>query len=268
MVYLLPQINDSIASEIAFDLSARGKCNASDIFKDVDGKYFNPTAGEEINIKDLNQLREEIISEAKIFGFPSERGKSFLEFEYKVAIIFSEFNQFWINEYPTGETLRNDFWSYFSLVVMPDVSIWRWPIPQSEEKLNSWVGRMIGGSRNVFQRIFRRLICLDRGYKHPNRLDLIKNLKEDDFSNILERTSLSGNSLVAISLAEEFLAMRERNSKFQKEVYRPATKDLLAYGKVQSLDLLDKEDLEKLISSVFNNRESEYLEKQKINEEE
>ena len=99
-------------------------------------------------------------------------------------------------------------------------------------------------------------------------MDLIKNLKEDDFSNILERTSLSGNSLVAISLAEEFLAMRERNSKFQKEVYRPATKDLLAYGKVQSLDLLDKEDLEKLISSVFNNRESEYLEKQKINEEE
>ena len=29
-----------------------------------------------------------------------------------------------------------------------------------------------------------------------------------------------------------------------------------------------QEDLEKLISSVFNNRESEYLEKQKINEEE
>ena len=75
MVYLLPQINDSIASEIAFDLSARGTCNASDIFKDVDGKYFNPTAGEEINIKDLNQLREEIISRPKFLDFPLKRKK-------------------------------------------------------------------------------------------------------------------------------------------------------------------------------------------------
>ena len=60
---------------------------------------------------------------------------------------------------------------------------------------------------------------------------------EDDFSAILERTSLGGNP-IAKCLAEEFLNMRKDvqfKQKIQTEIYRKATKDLTAYGKVQNI---------------------------------
>ena len=41
-------------------------------------------------------------------------------------------------------------------------------------------------------------------------MSVFRELKEDDFSNILERTSLGSNSRIAIPLAEEYLAMRQR----------------------------------------------------------
>ena len=114
---------------------------------------------------------------------------------------------------------------------------------------------MLGGSRNTFQRIFRRVMCLDRGAEHPDRWGLIRELQEDDFSAILERPSLSSNRDVAVCLGEEFLAMNQRLSQFSKGnrvgIYRQATKAIRAYGVVQPLDLLSTEQRETLIRSAF-----------------
>ena len=80
-----------------------------------------------------------------------------------------------------------------------------------------------------------------------------------DFSNILERTSLGSNSRIAIPLAEEYLSMRQRRKDMkasdQLKIYREATKDLRSYGVVQSLDVINLDDLKKLISDVFLKRE-------------
>ena len=46
-------------------------------------------------------------------------------------------------------------------------------------------------------------------------------------------------------------------ASFQLKIYREATKDLRSYGVVQSLDVVDLNDLKKLISDVFFNREEE-----------
>ena len=86
---------------------------------------------------------------------------------------------------------------------------------------------------------------------------------EDDFSAILERTSIGCNPTIAIALAEEFLLMRKRNENKSKQIqtliYRESTKDLTAYGKVQSLDLLEEKDLKELISQVFDQKENQLL---------
>ena len=76
----------------------------------------------------------------------------------------------------------------------------------------------MGGTRNTFQRIFRRVLSFDRGKNHPNRFNLIKDLMEDDFSAILERTSIGCNPKIAIALAEEFLLMRKRLSDKNKQI--------------------------------------------------
>ena len=262
---LLPQLPSIKAKVILEDIASKSNCETLDPkgnFK-VEGIFYVPTGGQIINDENLEKLRNNVLEKAKEYGFPSTNQKSFLEFEYEVAKILSNWSYLWIDGEPSGESFRNDFWSYLSIVIMPDIVSWRWGFPPEGEPTKSWSVRFIGGGRNAFQRIFRRILSLDRGPSHEDRFGLIRELKEDDFSNILERTSLGSNSRIAIPLAEEYLAMRQRRKDMkasnQLRIYREATKDLRSYGVVQSLDLIDANNLKELISEVFLKREEEVI---------
>ena len=262
---LLPQLPSIKAKVILEDIASKSNCETLDPkgnFK-VEGIFYVPTGGQIINDENLEKLRNNVLEKAKEYGFPSTNQKSFLEFEYEVAKILSNWSYLWIDGEPSGESFRNDFWSYLSIVIMPDIVSWRWGFPPEGEPTKSWSVRFIGGGRNAFQRIFRRILSLDRGPFHEDRFGLIRELKEDDFSNILERTSLGSNSRIAIPLAEEYLAMRQRRKDMkasnQLKIYREATKDLRSYGVVQSLDLIDSNNLKELISEVFLKREEEVI---------
>jgi len=262
---LLPQLPSIKAKVILEDIASKSNCETLDPkgnFK-VEGIFYVPTGGQIINDENLEKLRNNVLEKAKEYGFPSTNQKSFLEFEYEVAKILSNWSYLWIDGEPSGESFRNDFWSYLSIVIMPDIVSWRWGFPPEGEPTKSWSVRFIGGGRNAFQRIFRRILSLDRGPSHEDRFGLIRELKEDDFSNILERTSLGSNSRIAIPLAEEYLAMRQRRKDMkasnQLKIYREATKDLRSYGVVQSLDLIDADNLKELISEVFLKREEEVI---------
>ena len=262
---LLPQLPSIKAKVILEDIASKSNCETLDPkgnFK-VEGIFYVPTGGQIINDENLEKLRNNVLEKAKEYGFPSTNQKSFLEFEYEVAKILSNWSYLWIDGEPSGESFRNDFWSYLSIVIMPDIVSWRWGFPPEGEPTKSWSVRFIGGGRNAFQRIFRRILSLDRGPSHEDRFGLIRELKEDDFSNILERTSLGSNSRIAIPLAEEYLAMRQRRKDMkasnQLKIYREATKDLRSYGVVQSLDLIDANNLKELIAEVFLKREEEVI---------
>ncbi len=262
---LLPQLPSIKAKVILEDIASKSNCETLDPkgnFK-VEGIFYVPTGGQIINDENLEKLRNNVLEKAKEYGFPSTNQKSFLEFEYEVAKILSNWSYLWIDGEPSGESFRNDFWSYLSIVIMPDIVSWRWGFPPEGEPTKSWSVRFIGGGRNAFQRIFRRILSLDRGPSHEDRFGLIRELKEDDFSNILERTSIGSNSRIAIPLAEEYLAMRQRRKDMkasnQLKIYREATKDLRSYGVVQSLDLIDANNLKELISEVFLKREEEVI---------
>jgi len=258
---LLPQLPSLKAKVILEDIASESNCEVLDPKGDfkVEGIFYVPTGGQIINDENLEKLRNNIVEKAKEYGFPSTSQKSFLDFEFEVAKILSNWPYLWIDGEPSGESFRNDFWSFLAIVLMPDIVCWRWGFPPDGEPKKSWSIRFIGGGRNAFQRIFRRIISLDRGPNHEDRYGLIRELKEDDFSNILERTSLGSNSRIAIPLAEEYLAMRKRRKDMkasnQLKIYREATKDLRSYGVVQSLDVINLDDLKKLISDVFLRRE-------------
>tara|TARA_Y100000589_G_C27185883_1_gene642648 strand:- start:270 stop:1076 length:807 start_codon:yes stop_codon:yes gene_type:complete len=264
MIYLLPQITKEISGKIITEIAKKGVIENYDmisISNIQEGISYTPTGGRRVSSHELYSLREKIINLSKQYGYDNKNSKNFLEFEYKLAILFKESSFLWHKGYPTGEALRNDFWSYFTIVLLPDIATWRWGFPENGEPTKAWSDRMLGGTRNTFQRVFKRVISFDKGVNDPNPLSLINELLEDDFSAILERSSLGGNSSIAICLAEEFLEMRKRwadkSKKVQTEIYRKATKDLTAFGKVQSLDILDHSDLKKLISNIFNKIENQ-----------
>jgi hypothetical protein len=262
MTALLPQLPDSAALPLLAELAR----SAEEAYSGGTGELRHPqafplpTGGLPVQEASLRELRERIIGAAEDHGFPGLKPRSFLAFELRVAEILAGWSPLWTEGAPSGESMRNACWTFLTVEVLPDVAIWRWPPSDDGEISKAWKGRMLGGGRNTFQRIFRRVLSLDRGPSHPDRWGLIRDLREDDFSNILERPSLGSNQHIAVCLAEEYLAMRARladlSSDTQMKVYREATKDLRAYGVVQALDLLPRQDLEELIRQTFLNRES------------
>lgn len=261
MSTLIPQLPDIAALPILAEMALKTAPVSLDLGNELrhSQAYVMPSGGLPVEDAALQQLRELIFSAARHHGFPETRPRSFLGFEYQVAEILASWEPLWIDDIPSGESMRNACWTFLTVVVLPDVALWRWPPSLGGETDKAWKGRMLGGGRNAFQRIYRRVLSLDRGQSHHDRWGLIRELREDDFSNILERPSLGSNPHVAVCLGEEYLAMRERlstaSAEIQTRVYRDSTKDLRAYGVVQVLDLLPRTDLEALIRETFHRRE-------------
>jgi hypothetical protein len=265
---LIPQIAAGIAEPLLAELAL---ARPADLDPGDELRYpkaiTQPTGGLPITNALLKELREPIVTAARKHGFPGSRPTSFLDFELEVAETLAQWPPLWDAEgTPSGEALRSDCWTFITVVVLPDVALWRWPAWGGEDSPGgrSWKGRMVGGMRNAFQRIFRRVMCLDRGVDHPDRWGLIRQLQEDDFSAILERPGLSSNREIAVCLGEEYLAMKQRLSLrtagFRQEVYRQATKAIRAYGVVQPLDLMSAENRARLIEDAFRRYEDELTE--------
>jgi hypothetical protein len=265
MTVLIPQLSTGAAEPLLAQLA---QSSLADLDPGDELTYSQaitqPTGGLPIRDALLRQLRDSILTAARNHGFPESRPTSFLRFELEVAEVLAEWEPLWkLAGVPSGEALRNDCWSFITIVVLPDVALWRWPAKSIEgsPEGRSWKGRMVGGSRNTFQRIFRRVMCLDRGAEHPDRWGLIRDLQEDDFSAILERPGLSSNRDIAISLGEEYIAMKQRlcqlSAGLRQDVYRQATKAIRAYGVVQPLDLMSAANRTRLIQAAFRRYEND-----------
>tara|TARA_Y100001933_G_scaffold216780_1_gene224074 strand:- start:115 stop:939 length:825 start_codon:yes stop_codon:yes gene_type:complete len=264
MLFLLPQIRDFTATKLINSIALNGKIEIID--PEYNERFFTNTGGQRIPTSYLNDLREEIKETAIRFGFPLKK-KSYLDFEFEIAKIFFSSPFLWNDNdgNPTGEALRNNFWAYLTILLLPDIATWRWGFPKDNIPTKAWSVRMRGGGiRNTFQRIFRRVVSFDKGknFSDSERLELIQQLNEDEFQAIIERTSLSASPKISIFCAEEIISRKPNENisdKMKQFIYRKSSIDLTAYGKVQALDLLSDYELKDLIFNVFKNREEEIL---------
>jgi hypothetical protein len=265
MTLLIPQLPAAAAMPLLREIASAGAPQSEHLDRlSHPQAYTMPTGGTPLQDSLLTGLREAVLAAAREHGFPDARPPGFLAFELKIAEILAEWQPLWIDGRPSGEALRNDCWTFLTVIVLPDVAVWRWPPKEESADVKAWKGRMLGGSRNTFQRIFRRVMCLDRGADHPDRWGLIRELLEDDFSAILERPGLSSNRDIAICLGQEYLAMKQRLSQqaadVRTAVYRQATKAIRAYGVVQPLDLLTPEARRQIVHAAFQRHEQELTE--------
>ena len=264
MLFLLPQIRDFTATKLINSIALNGKIEIID--SEYNERFFTNTGGQRIPTSYLNDLREEVKETAIRFGFPLKK-KSYLDFEFEIAKIFFSSPFLWNDNdgNPTGEALRNNFWAYLTILLLPDIATWRWGFPKDNIPTKAWSVRMRGGGiRNTFQRIFRRVVSFDKGknFSDSERLELIPQLNEDEFQAIIERTSLSASPKISIFCAEEIISRKPNENisdKMKQFIYRKSSIDLTAYGKVQALDLLNDYELKDLIFNVFKNREEEIL---------
>lgn len=146
-------------------------------------------------------------------GFPENSSQvARSRFDHEAAIYLASHP-----ELGTGESLRDDVWSYFATVIVPDIVAWRYPDRAPH--------RFSGGVRNTLQRLWSRGQVLDRGKDHPDRWGLVRSLSEDAAVQIFERASIAGNGPLAIAIAEEWVTMAAKVGRGRMEaIMRRATK--------------------------------------------
>ena len=144
----------------------------------------------------------------------------------------------------TGESLRDDVWSYIATVVVPDIVSWRFPDRATH--------RFEGGVRNALQRLWFRGAVLDRGEQHGQRWGLVRALSEDASVQIFERASIGGNRPLAIALAEGWVRMAAKIGRGNMEpVMRRATKLVRLRNEIVDLGGLLENELSAVVASCF-----------------
>lgn len=241
-VLLLPRLT-SIGVE--YILESAGANPAPSVVKSILNErasmfYFAASGGSR-----AEQLAEDIATNireiATKVGFPESGSQvARAKFDQDASIYLSE-----LMELSTGESLRNDVWSYLATVETCDVVSWRFANRDPE--------RFAGGVRNALQRLWMRGTTLDRGRDSQDRWALVKQLTEDAHVAIFERPSIGGNPPLAKALAEGWVTTAARLGRGAMEpIMRKAIKLLRLRNEIIDLSSLSKQELDEVISDCFN----------------
>jgi hypothetical protein len=173
-------------------------------------------------------------------GFPDNTSQvARSKFDHEAAIYLGS-----LHDLATGEALRDDVWSFLTIVVVPDIVAWRFPDRAAH--------RYEGGVRNALQRLWIRGIVLDRGEAHEDRWGLVRSLSEDAAVQIFERASIAGNRPLATALAEGWVRMAARIGRGAMEpVMRRATKLLRLRNEIVDISGLPQVDRDAVVSESF-----------------
>ena len=241
MTTLLPRLPGPPADRLLDHLLMENGFNWTGFTPDSlpDCVRFGATGGSTVAALRLRELREGLVEVASNFGFPdAARRDDLARFDAALADWLIS-----IEEFESGEALRDDVWAFFGVVMAPDVVNWRFG--QARE-------RYLGGVRNTFQRVWMRATVLDRGVADQNRWGLLEQLTEDALVQITERPSIGADPILARELGEAWVRAAARLGRGKMEpIMRLATLRLRIRNEVQSLAQLG-DDLPGILDEFFD----------------
>jgi hypothetical protein len=203
-------------------------------------QLFTQTAGERVHRERLSGLRELILEVATECGFPEKRRqKAIADFDARCAKTLYEQSGI-----PMVEAFRPDVWSFISLVLLPDISIWRYPgLP---------LDRVNGGVRDVFRRLWQRAFYIAEVPGFPKDWQLIDTLSEDAFVQILERPGLAADRRLSRVIAETWAEVASTiGAQKMEDLHRRAVRNLRAVFPVICFDVLEEEQLRNLVLKEY-----------------
>lgn len=140
-------------------------------------------------------------------------------------------------------------WSFLSLVVAPDVALWRWPNAKGTDDYE----RILGYPRNVFRRLWWRAFIF-QGSTVGERL------YEDEAVAILERTQIGGNRQLSLAIGETHLQRFEASAR-RTDILRDAMKRIRRRHAFLSFHALTPPELQAVIDTAFDEAEAALLRK-------
>lgn len=113
-----------------------------------------------------------------------------------------------------ADAANEEVWSFLTLVVLPEVALWRFPDKKDE--------RFIGRPRNTFRRLWWRAYVL-AGENRPGAATSDP-LGEDELVNIFERPSIVRTASLAQAMTKAIRALPSTPGVARSEVMRELAK--------------------------------------------
>lgn len=187
--------------------------------------------GHRVDDSVIEELRDRIRERAGICGFPEPLNKGAVGgFDRPVTRILHST----MNIVP-ADAASERVWNYVTLVLLPDVAVWRWPMRATN--------RLLGHPRNAFRRLWWRAEVVG-----PDLIDAPNGLGEDELVNIMERSTIAASSRLSRALAEKIF--NSQTSMARSEVMRDSAKRLLRIQAVLATDILADSVLEDMVGRV------------------
>lgn len=190
----------------------------------------------------LHDVRTAVVGHARAHGFPDGQPRAGFD-ETMPGLLLD------VLEMAPAEAGEAEVWNFLSLVLLPDVALWRWP----NESRNPGYERLIGKPRNVLRRHWWR------GHLITPRLCPLMN--EDELVQITERgATLGGDPRVARTVVETFLEFAERadfdmdgssRPVARMRLMRGAAKRILRLARGVMLSTVESEELSQMFEELF-----------------
>ena len=197
---------------------------------------FAATGGRRITTDELQRLRDDVIKVAARAGFPEEgRRQDRVTFDVEIAQLLHERCGL-----VAGEAAVRPIWAFLALVLLPDVSYWRFPRPPGDRVLGTDI------TRHVWGRLWWRahLLALPQEY---DRYRLLETFGEAAFDQIFARRRSIGGSRALVRTIADIWPSVDHGRVPERDVLIDVLKRLSRSGAVIEFEALDDDELRRQV---------------------
>ncbi|MGY1703561.1 DUF6339 family protein [Geodermatophilus sp. SYSU D00697] len=200
---------------------------------------FAATGGRRVTPEELDRLRNDVLEVATRAGFPQGvRRQDRVTFDLEIAQLLHERCGL-----VAGEAAVRPIWAFLALVLLPDVSYWRYPRPPGDRVLGTDI------TRHVWGRLWWRahLLAVPQQYR---RYRLLDTFGEAAFDQIFARRRSIGGSRAMVRIIAEVWPSVDRGGVPEREVLVDVLKRLSRLGAVVDFESLDSAELRSQVMGV------------------
>lgn len=206
--------------------------------------------------EDMSKLASEIRELAIESGYPSPIGRTDVrKFDRPAGGVLHD-----VMSVSPADAARPEVWNFVSLILLPDVAVWRFPSRQSYRILGAGYGEDSGrGGRNAFGRLWWAVDVLGDEARMLEPDEYGQPLGEDEVVGIMERSSaIAPSPVVARALArtgrqfysENMTELEDAGIGGRMSFFRRLFKEIPRLRAFINVNALDSDQVQELVDSA------------------
>lgn len=250
MIELFPELPRAHAEPIADENSRRTIAALRETSNTTHQRcVFRETGGTRVEDRRLESIATDLRAIATEHGYPNRSGARFVAFDAAVGIQLHDR----VGLRPT-QGCREDVWSFFGCVLLPDVVRWRWG--GDETPRDRFVG-IDRGLRHTFGRAWWRAEMLKNDDRPEDPFHLLRELGEDEVVGFVERSGAITSRRTAVTMANIIIETYGDDTPVPRlTLARDVMKRFLRSGVVISTESQSDDELRALVRRLVEDSEA------------